>query len=179
MPIIGSLAGASAKGLGGLGASVVPAVPTTLTTNYLVVAGGGGGGGCVADGYGGGGGGAGGLRSTVTATGGGGSLEAALTLSLSQIYAITVGAGGAQNTSGNDSVFSTITSVAGGRGTKETAQLAAAGGSGGGANANGSVANGTANQGFAGGVGDTTGNAGRWRWRCRFCWRKYINWYWW
>jgi hypothetical protein len=40
MPIIGSLAGASAKGLGGLGASVVPAVPTTLTTDYLVVAGG-------------------------------------------------------------------------------------------------------------------------------------------
>ena len=43
MPIIGSLAGASAKGLGGLGASLI-LVPTTLTVDYLVVAGGGGGG---------------------------------------------------------------------------------------------------------------------------------------
>jgi hypothetical protein len=47
MPIIGSLAGASAKGLGGLGASLI-LVPTTLTVDYLVVAGGGGGGGCTA-----------------------------------------------------------------------------------------------------------------------------------
>jgi hypothetical protein len=44
MPIIGSLAGASAKGLGGLGASLI-LVPATLTVDYLVVAGGGGGGG--------------------------------------------------------------------------------------------------------------------------------------
>jgi hypothetical protein len=34
MPIIGSLAGASAKGLGGLGASLI-LVPTTLTVDYL------------------------------------------------------------------------------------------------------------------------------------------------
>jgi hypothetical protein len=82
MPIIGSLAGASAKGLGGLGASLI-LVPTTLTVDYLVVAGGAGGGKqlswC-------GGGGAGGLRSTVTATGGGGSLESALTLALNTLY---------------------------------------------------------------------------------------------
>jgi hypothetical protein len=72
MPIIGSLAGASAKGLGGLGASLI-LVPTTLTVDYLVVAGGGGGGNDVGAGsrwwlYGG--------------NGGGGSLQTALSLPL-------------------------------------------------------------------------------------------------
>ena len=64
--------------------------PGSITVDYLVVAGAGGGGGGS-----GGGGGAGGLRSTVGATGGGGSLESALSLTLNEIYTVTVGAGGA------------------------------------------------------------------------------------
>jgi hypothetical protein len=90
-----------------------------LTCDYLVIAGGGNGGTL-------GGGGAGGMRSTVGATGGGGSLESALSLT-AQAYTVTIGAGGAsQGTSGNNSVFGTITSTGGGGGS------GAAGGSGGG-----------------------------------------------
>jgi hypothetical protein len=93
-----------------------------LTADYLVIAGGGGG----SDG---GSGGAGGARSTLTWTGGGYSLgsnlESALSLT-AQAYTVTIGAGGAsQGTSGNNSVFGTITSTGGGGGS------GAAGGSGG------------------------------------------------
>jgi hypothetical protein len=123
-----------------------------ITCDYLVVAGGGGGSGISSGGaYSGAGGGAGGLRSTVTATGGGGSLETALSLGTSA-YTVTIGAGGAQWTNGNNSVFATITSTGGGG-------AAATGGSGGGAlnfspyNTPGS---GTANQGYAGAA--STGN---------------------
>ena len=68
---------------------------------YLVIAGGGGGGGSKIDG---GGGGAGGFR---TATG------FSITV---QSYAITVGAGGGLQTNGSNSIFSSITSIGGGRG---------------------------------------------------------------
>ena len=129
--------------------------------DYLVVAGGGGGGLSF-----GGGGGAGGLRSTVTATGGGGSLESSLSLT-AQAYAVTVGAGGAgaagdnpsytDGTNGNNSVFSTITSVGGGGGGSYGPSAGKNGGSGGGAgggitygNTNGGT--GTTNQGYAGGA---------------------------
>ena len=123
-----------------------------LTCDYLVVAGGGGGG----TGSNGGGGGAGGLRSTVTATGGGGSLESPISLTANTVYAATVGAGGIANTSGNDSVFATITSIGGGYGAANYDTQAATGGSGGGATY-GSVKNGagTTNQGYAGGTAAT------------------------
>ena len=132
-----------------------------LTTDYLVVAGGGG------SGYVGGGGGAGGLRSTVTATGGGGSLESALSLASGTGYTVTIGAGGAGSTglgsSGNNSVFSTITSTAGGRGSALGAGYwdGATGGSGGGGNDSTSASGGagTANQGYRGGYA-TSNNAG-------------------
>ncbi len=129
-----------------------------LVVDYLVVAGGGG--------ASGGGGGGGGLRSTVTATGGGGTLENALSLSRATNYTVTVGAGGAGgiNTSasasaGSNSVFSSITSIAGGFGAgggNASATNGGNGGSGGGAWAynNTSTPTGgtaTANQGFAGG----------------------------
>ena len=144
---------------------------TGLTCDYLVVAGGGGGGALSA-----GGGGAGGLRSTVTATGGGGTLESALTCSIGTSYTVTVGAGGAgapvsgsgdiAGTSGNNSVFSTITSTGGGGGGSNNATVDGVlsqgriGGSGGG-NASRVVAavSGTANQGFAGGA-NTAGGGG-------------------
>ena len=126
----------------------------SLTCDYLVVAGGGGGGNGIGSTYGSGGGGGGGLRSTVTATGGGGSLETALSLTSGTSYTVTVGAGGASNTSGANSVFSTITSTAGGKGGNANANNAAIGGSGGGAGGEGTSQNGslgTANQGYAGG----------------------------
>ena len=77
--------------------------PTGVTeVEYLVVAGGGGGGGN----NNGGGGGAGGFR---TGTG--------LSVTAGTDYTVTVGGGGgAGGNNGNDSVFSTITSTAGGGG---------------------------------------------------------------
>jgi hypothetical protein len=126
-----------------------------LTCDYLVVAGGAGGGGWL-----GGGGGAGGFRSTVDATGGGGALENPLSLSATG-YTVTVGAGGAggpysnpsTSTQGSDSVFSTITSLGGGRagGIPATAYSGGSGGGAGGALANNTGAAGTSGQGFAGG----------------------------
>jgi hypothetical protein len=75
--------------------------------DYLVIAGGGAGGS-----FGGAGGGAGGYRTTFPSPGcNAGSFPITATA-----YPITVGSGGAINTSGNPSVFSTITSTAGGKG---------------------------------------------------------------
>jgi len=134
-----------------------------LTADYLVIAGGGGGGTLNGRDEGTGGGGAGGLRSTVGTTGGGGSLESALSLT-AQAYTVTVGAGGAPGGSGNNrgnagsnSVFSTITSDGGGSGSAgwPDSPSGGNGGSGGGGNP---VGVGTANQGFNGGLGGTTGN---------------------
>ncbi len=136
--------------------------PSVALSNvdYLVVAGGGGGG-TNSAGFGGGGG-AGGLRCTVTSTGGGGSLESKLSLT-AQAYTVTVGAGGAASTNGNDSVFSTVTSTGGGRGGVATSGSGATGGSGGGGAENGSGGSNTANQGYAGGTGNggsTNGGGG-------------------
>jgi len=127
-----------------------------ITADYLVVAGGGGGGGGQNQYAYGGGGGAGGLRCTVTATGGGGSLESALSLTASTNYTVTVGAGGAADTNGSNSVFSSITSTGGGRGGNKTltATGATGGSGGGGAGASGETNTGgagTTNQGYAGG----------------------------
>jgi hypothetical protein len=128
----------------------------SLTCDYLVVAGGGAGAGNH------GGGGAGGLRSTVTATGGGGTLESALSLT-AQAYTITVGAGGAGQTynnrnsrtsGGNSSIIGgavSITSTGGGFGGSDVTGPATGGSGGGGAAAVTTGANGTANQGRAGG----------------------------
>ena len=140
-----------------------------ISVNYLVVAGGAGGG-CDH----GAGGGAGGFRSTVTATGGGGSLESALSITLSNNYTVTVGAGGSGGTtsngkrgiSGSDSIFSTITSTGGGGGGGNGSNsTGATGGSGGGGSQDnvgaGSVGgSGTTNQGYAGGNGQGSGLMG-------------------
>jgi hypothetical protein len=125
-----------------------------MSCDYLVVAGGGGGGLNH-----GGGGGAGGLRSTVGATGGGGALESALAVSPNTSYTVTVGAGGtggtgsANATNGSNSVFSTITSTGGGRGTNNDGAGASGGSGGGSANLSTAGGAGTANQGYAGGAG--------------------------
>ena len=128
---------------------VTPTLP--LTANYHVVAGGGGGGGNL-----GGGGGAGGYRTSSGFT-------------LPSSFTVTVGAGGAGWTSGpataatqgNDSVFSTITSLGGGRGPRGATgnqETGFEGGSGsGGASSGGgndhSGGPGTPGQGNAGGSG--------------------------
>ena len=130
------------------------------------VSGGGGGGGT--DGNGGtGGGGAGGVRCTTGATGGGGSLESPLSLNANTNYTVTIGAGGnagtninSDATSGNNSVFSTITATGGGFGasgpSSGSARTGGNGGSGGGSShwnftgtRNGGT--GTTNEGYAGG----------------------------
>ena len=110
---------------------------------YLVI-GGGGGSASIA----GGGGGAGGYRTAI-----------GFPVSV-QNYTVTIGAGGAQNYSGSNSVFSTITSIGGGRGSANSGSPAAVGGSGGGGGRdNVASAAGTAGQGNAGGVGIFAANA--------------------
>jgi hypothetical protein len=106
------------------------------TVDYLVVAGGGGGGNSL-----GGGGGAGGYRESSGVASGCysvsplGSGVSALPVSV-QGYPVTVGAGGAADAQGSNSIFSTITSAGGGFGGKKQAgggnTVGAAGGSGGG-----------------------------------------------
>lgn len=123
----------------------------SFNVDYLVVAGGGGGGGPSGRG---GGGGAGGFRT--------GTAHAVT----AQAYSITVGAGGAGSsasgavgTSGENSVFDTITSTGGGGGGTGPAGASrngATGGSGGGAgdySGSGTAGTGTVGQGSDGGVG--------------------------
>lgn len=134
----------------------------TPTVNFfvqsVVVAGGGGGGGSPIQ-YGAGGGGAGGYRSSVTgeSSGGGASAESPLLITPSTNYTVTVGAGGAQMVNGSNSVFSTITSTGGGCGGGQGPSQANGqnGGSGGGCRRLATAGSGTANQGYAGGVGVT------------------------
>jgi hypothetical protein len=67
------------------------------SVEYLVIAGGGGG-------------------SNVAGGGAGGYRTSTLSVAVGTTYTVTVGAGGSASTVGNDSVFSTITSLGGGRG---------------------------------------------------------------
>jgi hypothetical protein len=128
----------------------------------LVIAGGGSGGNNYA-----GGGGAGGYRTSYNSetSGGGASSETSLTLDPSTNYTVTVGAGGAaqstlntKGNSGSNSIFSTVTSIGGGFGNANVgvggASSGGDGGSGGGGHYQtpGNVGGaGTANQGYAGG----------------------------
>jgi hypothetical protein len=112
-------------------------VTPTFTVDYVVVAGGGGGGNGAQGADNGGGGGAGGMR---YATG--------FSVSQGSAITVTVGAGGAAQASGNNSVFGTISATGGGRGAGSTNVLGANGGSGGGGgSANGSNGAGTGNAG--------------------------------
>ena len=127
------------------------AYSNTYAANYLIVAGGGGGGSPGNPSYLGGGGGAGGLLSGTT------------TLTPGNVYSFTVGAGGAQNSNGNNSTGFSLSAIAGGAGG--TTSGGSSGGSGGGAAASSSAYSGgagTAGQGYAGGnsVGLAGGYAG-------------------
>jgi hypothetical protein len=144
------------------GPFVVTTVGDIGTVDYLVIAGGGGGAGCV-HGDASSPGGAGGYRTSWNSesSGGGASAESALSVTATS-YPITVGAGGAggpasagRGSAGQNSVFSSITSIGGGEGAYYASQTGGVGGSGGGnyyARAL-SAGAGTANQGYAGGSG--------------------------
>jgi len=118
---------------------------------YLVVAGGGGGGntsaGVSITRRGGGSGGAGGYRTNVRRDGlSGTNFSSEDPLSLQGVFPITVGAGGPNNTNGDDSVLGPIVSLGGGFG----AGVGGDGGSGGGANQGDPAGLGTPGQGTDG-----------------------------
>jgi hypothetical protein len=149
MSLLSRLAVQAARAYGILSSSDKTKVPAS----YLVVAGGGGRGN--RDDYYAGGGGAGGL------------LTSTATLSTLVTYTVTVGAGGAKNVNGSNSVLSgtgltTLTSVGGGKGATNDVN-GSAGGSGGGAGGNDSSTTGgspTSGQGNAGGnVAASPGNS--------------------
>jgi hypothetical protein len=132
-----------------------------LTCDYLVLAGGGGGMGISSGGaYGAPGGGAGGYRTSVGTSGRNSSAESPLSLTSGEKYAVTVGAGGAANTVGSDSILSTITSLGGGTISNGATVN---GGSGGGAfdfSPQNTPGAGTANQGFGGGTSPSATSPG-------------------
>lgn len=129
------------------------------TVESLVIAGGGGGGtGDVGNdtGGGGGGGGAGGMKYTTPGT----------TYSVGA-YTVTVGAGGAQNVNGSNSVFDSLTATGGGYGSKQNGTVGSGGSGGGGSsNAGNAPGTGTAGQGnnggsaFPGGLSAAAGGGG-------------------
>lgn len=137
---------------------------TTVSVEYLVIAGGGGGG-SVSGGHESGGGGAGGYRTNRSGqtSGRGSATESSFTANPGTSYTVTVGAGGAASTVGNNSVFSTVTSSGGGRGGNGggSGGGGAGGAGGGGAHNNGTAGAGTANQGYDGGsAASSTGGGG-------------------
>jgi hypothetical protein len=105
-----------------------------IAVKSLVIAGGGGGGSAVGGFCGGGGGGAGGYRNSDGTSGGNSVAEAAFDVTPEINYLVTVGAGGAQNTNGANSVFANILSYGGCKGgpSSPTNGLPGVGGSGGG-----------------------------------------------
>jgi hypothetical protein len=112
----------------------------TYSVEYLVIAGGGGGGG-------------------VAGAGAGGYRTSTLSVNPGTSYTVTVGAGGASQTVGNDSVFSTITSLGGGRGgIQNTANFTGGTGGSGGGSAYAAGGTGTTSAGGVGTVGQ--GNDG-------------------
>lgn len=125
----------------------------SFSVDYLVVAGGGGGGSGGTH-SGNGGAGAGGYRTTFGTSGANSSAESSRTLFPGGSFTVTVGAGGAINTNGSDSVCF-VTSAGGGFGGEKTP---AVGGSGGGGGAGNAGASGTANQGLGGGTGSSGSN---------------------
>lgn len=121
--------------------------PQTVSVSYTLVAGGGGSGGTSGSLRAGGGGGAGGY------------LDSSLTVSMGDALALTVGAGGSENNTGNDSIFASLTAKGGGWGGQGATGPGGNGGSGGGG-AGGvgatSKGSGTSGQGYDGSGGTLT-----------------------
>ena len=135
-----------------------PGISILNGVEFIVIAGGGGGGSTHA-----GGGGAGGYRAAVVgeSSGGGGANEGNLVAYLNNPYPISIGGGGAagadrpfNGANGTTSYFATISCVGGGGGGSEY-KTGLGGGSGGGHATTGTLpsAQGTANQGYAAGIG--------------------------
>ena len=116
--------------------SWITVASANYSISYLIVGGGGGGG---TDAAGGG--------------GAGGMIVGSMALVSGNIYTVTVGNGGAPNTTGTNSVFNGITALGGGCGGNDN-QSGGPGGSGGGSGYQGSGGSGTAGQGNAGGSGN-------------------------
>ena len=149
---------------------------TASRANFLVIAGGGGGGrGNNLGARAGGGGGAGGYRCSVTGENSGGTSSPESSLILSGTYTVTVGAGGVGGastyqgtpipTSGNDSVFASITSDGGGRaGDSDATSDGEAGDGGSGGGGGGLTASGfgsaVAGQGTDGAIGNNLSSYG-------------------
>ena len=136
-----------------------PVTSPLVIVEYLVIAGGGGGGSGAISANNGGGGGAGGYRTNLSGatSGGNTSAEAQLRILAGELHNVEIGAGGAANGVGTNSIFSTITSTRGGNGggLSPNVNPTSGGSGGGGAPVNGTAgAAGTANQGFAGGQGN-------------------------
>jgi len=117
------------------GNQTIPVPSRIAGIDFLVIAGGGGGG------LSGGGGGAGGYRTSVGTSGRGAIAENKFVIALSTNYTVTIGGGGTAGTTsgtdagtGSNSVFATITSLGGGRGSSiNNTLVGGVGGSGGGA----------------------------------------------
>jgi hypothetical protein len=105
-----------------------------VAVDFLVIAGGGGGGSSDGGFVGGGGAGAGGYRNSHGTSGANSTAEAAFDIIPEVNYTVTVGAGGAENTNGSDSIFALILSYGGCKGARTTAinSLPGVGGAGGG-----------------------------------------------
>ena len=121
------------------GSAWIPINRGTITTEVLVV-GGGGGGAISTSGTGNGGGGAGGLISSSS-------------YQVSGAVTVIVGAGGASMTNGNNSTFSGLVAVGGGKGGNGNNSPGNGGSGGGGDGGNTIVGTGTAAQGYNGGAG--------------------------
>jgi len=130
-------------------------IPFQISVNYVVIAGGGSGGSSTQTA---GGGGAGGYRSSVSPSGGGSSAESSLLVFLGTAYSLTIGAGGAAQSSGSSSQFASISSNGGGRGGG-SGYGGAGGGSGGGAAGYTGSGSGSTGQGYRGGNSNTDNGA--------------------
>ena len=121
---------------------LLPGQSILYSVEYLVIAGGGGASGLS-------GAGAGGYRSSVSgeSSGGGQDSETPLFFTAGD-YAVTVGAGGPEETQGSNSVFENVVSVGGGRATGDGG---GSGGSGGGGHPPSPGGSGTEGQGYKGG----------------------------
>lgn len=140
----------------------------TAEVEYLVIAGGGGGGRATSTNYAGAGGGAGGL------------VYATATYPAGTTVAITIGAGGAVDASGTNTVYGTAgggtTAYGGGYGGNGPNGSGGSGGSGGGAvYSSGVPGAGTAGQGFAGGNGGLSSSTGGGDGRDFGAWATAIN----
>lgn len=138
----------------GAESSASSSITVPIFIDYLVIAGGGGAGNANS-----GGGGAGGYRTSFGTSGRGAAAESKAAIIKGTNYTVTIGAGGASTINGNNSVFSTITSLGGGAG-KTDDEAGGNGGCGGGGSDGGGAGAGTTGQGYDGGTSFSAAGGG-------------------